>query len=58
MYGFFWLFPYFSERLFFTLPLHCTHHLQYLDLAVMGPFKTKQAVAQNDMMMANSEKHR
>ena len=48
----------FNERLFVTLPLHCTHHLQYLDVTVMEPFQTKCAVAHNEWMMANPEKCR
>jgi hypothetical protein len=54
----FGFFPPFSEKLFFTLPRHCTRHLQYLHVAVMEPFQTKCAVEQNDWMMANPEKYR
>lgn len=46
--------PHFS-KIFVTSPPHCTHHIQSLDIAVMGPFKTKYAVAQNDWMMVNTE---
>lgn len=31
-----------------TFPLHCSHRLQPLDVGVMGPFKSKLRVAQND----------
>lgn len=39
-----------------TFPPHCTHRLQPLDVGVMGPFKGKPRVAQNDWMTANLEK--
>jgi hypothetical protein len=43
----------FGKMFLVTSPPHCTHHIQSLDIAVMGPFKTKYvyAVAQNDWMM-------
>lgn len=31
-----------------TLPPHCSHRLQPLDVGVLGPFKSKLRVAQND----------
>jgi hypothetical protein len=34
-----------------TFPPHCTHRLQPLDVSVMGPFKTKLSVAQNDWLL-------
>jgi hypothetical protein len=46
----------FSKIFLITSPPHCTHYIQSLDIAVMGPFKTKYAVAQNDWMMVNTEK--
>lgn len=36
-----------------TFPPHCTHRLQPLDVAVMGPFKQKLAVAQNDWLRSH-----
>jgi hypothetical protein len=36
-----------------TFPPHCTYRLQPLDVAAMGPFKIKYAVAQNDWMVGN-----
>nr|XP_042897068.1 MFS-type transporter clz9-like [Parasteatoda tepidariorum] len=39
-----------------TLPPHCSHHLQPLDVGVIGPFKSKLRVAQNDWMLLNSGK--
>ena len=39
-----------------TFPPHCTHRLQPLDVCVMGPFKGKLRVAQNDWMTANPGK--
>jgi hypothetical protein len=37
-----------------TFPPHYTHRLQPLHVAVMGPFKSKYAVAQNHWMVGNS----
>lgn len=34
-----------------TFPPHCTHRLQPLDVSVMGPFKQKLSVAQNDWLL-------
>lgn len=39
-----------------TFPPHCTHRLQPLDVAVMGPFKGKLAIAQNDWLTSNPGK--
>jgi hypothetical protein len=39
-----------------TFPTHCSHQLQPLDVGVMGPFKTKLQVAQNDWMTTNPGK--
>ncbi|KAJ8926771.1 hypothetical protein NQ314_020889 [Rhamnusium bicolor] len=39
-----------------TFPPHCTHRLQSLDVAVMGPFKTILAVAQIDWLNSNPGK--
>lgn len=39
-----------------TFPPHCTHRLQPLDVSVMGPFKTKYKVAQNDWMLSHPGK--
>lgn len=39
-----------------TFPPHCTHRLQPLDVAVMGPFKGKLSVAQNDWLTSNPGK--
>ncbi|KAJ8910823.1 hypothetical protein NQ315_004683, partial [Exocentrus adspersus] len=39
-----------------TFPPHCTHQLQPLDVSVMGPFKAKYKVAQNDWMLAHPGK--
>lgn len=39
-----------------TFPPHCTHRLQPLDVGVMGPFKGKLRVAQNDWMTSNPGK--
>lgn len=37
-----------------TFPPHCTHRLQPLDVAVLGPFKSRYAVAQNDWLVSNA----
>ena len=34
-----------------TFPPHCTHRMQPLDVAVIGPFKTALAVKQNEWMI-------
>ena len=34
-----------------TFPPHCTHRMQPLDVSVMGPFKTKLAIKQNEWMI-------
>ncbi|XP_055910751.1 uncharacterized protein LOC129945115 [Eupeodes corollae] len=39
-----------------TFPPHCTHRLQPLDVAVLGPFKHKLSVAQNDWLLNNPSK--
>lgn len=39
-----------------TFPPHCTHRLQPLDVSVMGPFKAKYKVAQNDWMLSHPGK--
>lgn len=36
-----------------TFPPHCTHRLRPLDVAVLGPFKTKLAQIQNDWLLSN-----
>jgi hypothetical protein len=46
-------FPHFSKLFLVTFAPHCTLPLHPLDVAVMGPFKAKYAVAQGDWMMAN-----
>ncbi|KAK9695297.1 hypothetical protein QE152_g32665 [Popillia japonica] len=35
---------------------HCTHRIQPLDVAVMGPFKSKYSLAQNDWFLTNPGK--
>lgn len=35
---------------------HCTHRMQPLDVAVMGPFKSKYSLAQNDWFLTNPGK--
>lgn len=39
-----------------TFPPHCSHRLQPLDVGVLGPFKSKLRVAQNDWMVSNPGK--
>lgn len=39
-----------------TFLLHCSHRLQPLDVGVLGPFKSKLRVAQNDSMVSNPGK--
>lgn len=39
-----------------TFPPHCTHRLQPLDVAVMGPFKSKLMIAQNDWLTCHPGK--
>ncbi|XP_055918583.1 uncharacterized protein LOC129950684 [Eupeodes corollae] len=39
-----------------TFPPHCTHRLQPLDVAILGPFKHKLSVAQNDWLLNNPAK--
>ncbi|GFG32344.1 hypothetical protein Cfor_11884, partial [Coptotermes formosanus] len=39
-----------------TFPPHCTHLLQPLDVAVMGPFKKKVAQKQNSWLLSNPGK--
>nr|XP_034836488.1 uncharacterized protein LOC117992886 [Maniola hyperantus] len=41
-----------------TFPPHCTHRLQPLDVSVMGPFKQKLAVSQNDWLINHPGKTR
>jgi hypothetical protein len=36
-----------------TFPLHYTHRLQPIVIAVIAPFKAKHAAAQNDWMIAD-----
>lgn len=39
-----------------TFPPHCSHWLQPLNVGVLGPFKSKLRVAQNDWMVSNPGK--
>lgn len=39
-----------------TFPHHCTHQLLPLDVAVMGPFKTKVAQKQSNWLLSNLRK--
>lgn len=39
-----------------TFPPHCSHKLQPLDVGVLGPFKSKLKVAQNDWLTSNPGK--
>lgn len=39
-----------------TFPHHCTHQLLPLDVAVMGPFKTKVAKKQSNWLLSNLRK--
>ncbi|XP_055906379.1 uncharacterized protein LOC129941699 [Eupeodes corollae] len=39
-----------------NFPPHCTHRLQPLDIAVLGPFKQKLSIAQNDWLLNNPGK--
>lgn len=41
---------------FVTFPPHCSHKLQPLDVGVLGPFKAKMKIAQNDWMTCNPGK--
>lgn len=45
-----------SKIFLITSPPHCKNHIQSLDIAVMGPFKTKYAVVQNNWMVVNPGK--
>lgn len=37
-----------------TLPPHCSHRLQPLDVSVLGPFKKALSVVQNDWLVSNT----
>ncbi|XP_055910754.1 uncharacterized protein LOC129945119 [Eupeodes corollae] len=39
-----------------TFPPHCTHKLQPLDVSVIGPFKKKLSLSQNDWLLNNPKK--
>lgn len=41
---------------FVTFPPHCSHRMQPLDVSVLGPFKGKLKVAQNDWLVTNPGK--
>lgn len=41
---------------FVTFPPHCSHKLQPLDVGVLGPFKAKTKIAQNDWLISNPGK--
>lgn len=45
-----------NGMVFVTFPPHCSHRLQPLDVSVLGPFKSKFRVAQNDWMVTNPGK--
>lgn len=39
-----------------TIPPHCTHRLQPLDVSIMGPFKAALKVAQHDWLISHAGK--
>lgn len=41
---------------FLTIPPHCSHRLQPLDVSILGPFKGQLAVVQNDWLINNPGK--
>lgn len=41
---------------FVTFPLHSSHKLQLLDVAVLGPFKSKMKIAQSYWLTCNPDK--
>lgn len=45
-----------KDMVLVTFPLHCSHRLQPLDVGVLGPFKSKLRVVQNDWMVSNPGK--
>ncbi|KAG8261880.1 hypothetical protein J6590_108842 [Homalodisca vitripennis] len=45
-----------NDMVLVTFPPHCSHRLQPLDVGVLGPFKSKLKVAQNDWMVSNPGK--
>ena len=39
-----------------TFPPHCSHRLQPLDVGILGPFKSKLKIAENDWLLSNPGK--
>lgn len=42
-----------NHLIILTLPPHCSHRLQPLDVAVYGPFKLRYKIAMNEWMLSN-----